>query len=429
MLIQRPVYLNRLAAKMNNGMIKVVTGMRRSGKSFLLFKLFRDHLLRQGIPPEQIIAVDLDDYASRELRSPEKLYAHIAARTPDPARQYYVLLDEVQYAISRDDLKNRAAPLPLYDLLNGLLHMRNADIYVTGSNSRFLSSDVMTEFRGRGDQVHVQPLAFSEFCGAYEGPVHDAWDEYMYYGGLPRILSEPDAESKARYLKNLFSEIYLKDIKERYGVRSDAGMDELVQVVASSVGSLTNPHRIAKTFESGGQKGISAPVVADYLRYLEDSFILQKAERYDVKGRKYISTPAKYYFTDVGLRNARLNFRQMEPTHLMENIIYNELIYRGFNVDVGVVEINAADGGRHVKKQLEIDFVANKGSRRYYLQSALALDTREKTEQEQRSLRSVPDSFRKIIVTGGSQLPWHTEEGTLVIGVEKFLTDMGSMDI
>ena len=428
MLISRPAYLGKLIAKMNNGMIKVITGIRRSGKSFLLFNLFYSYLLEHGTSPDQIIAINLEDYACRDLRSPDKLYEYVSARLA-PHRQYYVLLDEAQYAIRREDLKNPDIPLPLYDVLNGLLRRQDIDIYVTGSNSKFLSTDVMTEFRGRGDQIQVQPLAFSEFCSAYAGTVHDAWNEYMYYGGLPHILAEPDAESKSRYLKHLFSEIYFKDIKERYGIKNDSGMEEIVRIVASSIGSLTNPNRIARTFESSGKKSLSPSVIAGYLRCLQDSFILQKAERYDVKGRKYISTPSKYYFTDVGLRNAHLNFRQVEPTHLMENILYNELAYRGFNVDVGIVEINGVENGKHVKRQLEVDFVAGKGSSRYYIQSAYALDTREKTEQEQRSLNSIPDSFKKIIVTQGDFLPWHTEQGTLVIGAEKFLLDPGSMDL
>ena len=324
-------------------------------------------------------------------------------------------------------MKYREKPLRIYGLLNSLMSMHNVDVYVTGSNSKFLSKDVMTEFRGRGWPIHIQPLAFSEFFSARGGNFEEAWNEYLMYGGLPYILSLDNHEDKTDYLNSVFNEVYLKDIKERYNIQNSDGLSELVNVISSSVGSLTNPLRISKTFKGNG-KTISEHTIADYLEYLQDAFLIQKVDRYDIKGRKYIGTPSKYYFSDLGLRNARLNFRQQEKNHLMENAIYNELVYRGFNVDVGVVPVNVTEESRHLKKQYEVDFVANYINRRYYIQSALNVDTNDKLEQEQRSLLSIPDGFKRVIVVEKAFIPWQTEEGTLVIGLEDFLLNSNSLE-
>ncbi len=421
--IARKKYLDLLIKNMHTDSIKVITGIRRCGKSYLLFKLFYDYLRKNGVADEQIVQVKLDEKKNEVLRNPDSLYRYLNENTSDPKRQYYVFLDEAQFAIAKEDLQNRDRPLPLYDILNEQLHRDNVDVYVTGSNSKFLSTDVMTEFRGRGKEIHIQPLSFSEFRSAFEGSTHEAWEQYLYYGGMPRLFQEDGDEAKAFYLKSLFSEIYMKDIKERYGIRNDSGMEELVNVTASSVGSFTNPQRISNTFKSRGGKSISEPTITDYLQYLQDSFVLKRADRYDIKGRKYIGTPSKYYFSDIGLRNARLNFRQVERSHIMENIIFNELIYRGYSVDVGVVEANITEAGNKLRRQFEVDFVANRGAERLYIQSVLNLDTREKTEQEQNSLTRIPDSFKRLIITDGDSLPWYTEEGTEVLGVERWLLD------
>ena len=403
-------------------MIKVVTGMRRSGKSYLLFKLFYNYLIKQGVKEEQIIKINLDEKENIPLRSIDNLYNEISNRIKYKNRHYYLLMDEVQYTIKKQDLKNKEKPLPIYDVLNSMLNRGNVDVYITGSNSKFLSSDVMTEFRGRGWPIHIQPLVFSEYYEACRKPFNQALDEYIMYGGLPYILKLRSHEEKYQYLINLFGEVFLKDIKERYSVQNDSGMDELIEVLASSVGSLTNPKRISDTFNSKVRK-ISEPTVADYLQYLQDSFLVQKVKRYDIKGRKYIGTPSKYYFTDIGLRNAKLNFRQQDKNHIMENIIYNELIYRDYNVDVGIVPVNAVEKGKHLKKQYEVDFVANHINQRYYIQSALNVESKDKLAQEQKSLVNIPDAFKRVIVTEKTLLPWHTEEGTLVVGLKEFLLD------
>lgn len=422
MVIQRKKYLDQLISLMGSDMIKVVTGMRRSGKSYLLFKLFYNYLVKQGVKEEQIIKINLDEQENIPLRSIDNLYKEICNRIKYKNRRYYLLMDEVQYTIKKQDLKNKEKPLPIYDVLNSMLNRGNVDVYITGSNSRFLSSDVMTEFRGRGWPIHIQPLVFSEYYEACRKPFDQALDEYIMYGGLPYILKLRSHEEKYQYLINLFGEVYLKDIKERYNIQNDYGMDELIEVLASSVGSLTNPKRISDTFNSKGSK-ISEPTIADYLQYLQDSFLVQKVKRYDIKGRKYIGTPSKYYFTDIGLRNAKLNFGQQEKNHIMENIIYNELIYRDYNVDVGIVPVNAVEKGKHLKKQYEVDFVANHINQRYYIQSALNVDSKDKLAQEQKSFVNIPDAFKRVIVTEKTLLPWHTEEGTLVIGLKEFLLD------
>lgn len=421
--VRREKYLKKLVQNMGRDTIKVVTGIRRCGKSYLLFTLFYNYLRENGIADEQIVQVKLDEKKHEELRNPEKLYHYLNEKIADDKKDYFILLDEAQFAISKEDLQNRDRPLPLYDILNELLHRPNVDVYITGSNSKFLSTDVMTEFRGRGQEIHIQPLVFSEFCSAFSGTAHEAWEQYIFYGGMPRLFQEDGDEAKTDYLKSLFSEIYLKDIKERYGVRNDSGMEEIVNIAASSIGSFLNPQRIANTFKSESGKTVSEPTITDYLQYLQDSFVLQKADRYDIKGRRHIGTPSKYYFSDIGLRNARLNFRQIERSHLMENIIYNELMYRGYAVDVGVVEANVTENGKSTRRQFEVDFVANRGSERLYIQSALNLDTREKTTQEQNSLMRIPDSFKRIIVTEGSMPAWHTEEGTEVVSVERWLLE------
>lgn len=427
MIIKRDKYLEKLISQKDKDMIKVITGLRRSGKSFLLFELFSEFLKSSGVNEDQIIKINLDEERNRNLRDAEVLYSEIRSRIKSDSVRYYILLDELQYAITRDELRDRSRPLRVYDLLNSLMHMKNVDVYVTGSNSKFLSKDVMTEFRGRGWPIHIQPLVFSEFFDSRGGSFNDAWEEYLMYGGLPYLLSLKSHEEKSEYLRRVFEEIYLKDIKERYSIQNGDGMDELVNIISSSVGSLTNPSRIANTFK-GNNKSISEHTIADYLEYLQDAFLIQRADRYDIKGRKYIGTPSKYYFSDVGLRNARLNFRQQEKNHLMENIIYNELVYRGYNIDVGVVPVNVTEEGKHLKKQYEIDFVANHFNRRYYIQSALNVDTNEKLKQEQQSLINIPDGFKRVIVVEKALMPWQTEEGTLVIGLKDFLLNDNSLE-
>lgn len=426
MEIKRKIYLERLIDRMNNGMIKVVTGIRRCGKTYLLFHLFYDYLIQSGVSKENIITIPLDDDDYAQYTNPEKLYNYIKSKLADPTQKYYIFIDEAQYAITREEMKNPDTPIRLYSVLNGLLRKENADVYVTGSNSKFLSTDIMTEFRGRGDEVHIAPLSFSEFVPAFYGDKMEAWRDYTYYGGMPRILMEKDDQAKTAYLNRLNKEIYVKDITERYDIRNGEGMDELMKVLASAIGSLTNAQKISDTFKSSGIKGITMPTIANYLVYLQESFIVQKAERYDIKGRKYISTPSKYYYSDMGLRNAFLNFRQYEETHIMENVIYNELIYRGYNVDVGVVETRS-EGNK--KTQLEVDFVANRGNKRYYIQSAFALPDQKKMDQEQASLIKIPDSFKKIIVVNSNTPVWRNDQGILIINLYDFLLNEDSLDM
>lgn len=429
MEIKRNRYLNRLIGKKDNGLVKVITGIRRSGKSYLLFNLYYDYLISVGVPESNIILISLDDEEYTSYYNPHELYEYIKSRITDKQQQYYVFIDEAQYAITKEEMKNPDVPIRLFSVLNGLIRKKNVDIYITGSNSKFLSSDILTEFRGRGDEIHVTPLAFSEYYPASGKDKTDAWNEYLYYGGLPHILAELNDESKSGYLGRLNNEIYLKDICERYNIRDENGMESLMKVIASAVGSLSNAQKIADTFKSSGNKSISMPTISNYIRYLQESFIIHKAERFDIKGRKYISTPSKYYYSDLGLRNALLNFRQFEETHLMENAIYNELIYRGYSVDVGVVEIRVDEDGRKIRKQLEVDFVVNHASKRYYIQSAFALPNREKVEQEQISLVKIPDSFKKIIVVGGGGPIWRTEEGITIIGIFDFMLNENSLDL
>lgn len=429
MEIKRDRYLNRLISKKFNGLIKVITGIRRSGKSYLLFNLYYDYLLSEGVSKENIITIPLDDVDYEKCCDPLVLHEYIKERITNETKEYYVFIDEAQYAITKEEMKNPDVPIRLYGVLNSLLRKKNVDVYITGSNSKFLSSDIMTEFRGRGDEIHISPLSFSEFYPASGKDKMDAWNEYLYFGGLPHILSEPDNESKSNYLKRLNKEIYLKDLCERYDIKDETGMEELMKVISSAIGSLSNAQKISDTFKSGGNKTLSMPTIANYLKYLEESFLIEKAERYDIKGRKYISTPSKYYYTDLGLRNALLNFRQFEETHLMENAIYNELIYRGYSVDVGVVEVRKIEDEKQVRKQLEVDFVVNRSSQRYYIQSAFALPTQEKVDQEQASLINIPDSFKKIVVVKGNGPVWRNEEGITFMGIYDFLLNENSLDL
>ena len=414
--IRRELYLNRLIERRENGMIKVVTGIRRCGKSYLLFKLYYQYLLQSGVEPTRIITIPLDDDDFAELHDSKKLSAYIRDRMTDEG-MWYVFLDEVQLC------KNFEA------VLNGLNRRDNVDIYVTGSNSKFLSSDVLTEFRGRGDEVRVYPLSFSEYVSGYQGDQYDAWADYYTYGGLPMVLSRKTDELKAGYLITLCKELYLKDIENRYNLRGDNVMSSLLSVLASAVGSLTNPTRLANTFNSNGIP-VSDKTIGTYIDYLLDAFFIGKAERYDIKGKKYIASPFKYYFTDVGLRNAQLNFRQQEENHIMENIIYNELLIRGFHVDVGIVErAEKNECGKIVRKRLEVDFVCSLGSKRYYIQSAFAIPDREKMEQEQNSLIHIDDSFKKIIVVKDRIKLWRNERGIVIMGIMEFLLNPDSLDL
>lgn len=415
-IIKRDIYLNRLIERRENGLIKVVTGIRRCGKSYLLFKLYYQYLLASGIDASRIIRIPLDDEEYEELRESKRLSAYIKERLTDDD-MWYIFLDEVQLCSGFEAV------------LNGLNRRENVDIYVTGSNSKFLSSDVLTEFRGRGDEVRVYPLSFSEYLSAHPGDKYEAWNDYYTYGGLPLILSRNSDELKSRYLIDLCRELYLKDIEERNRLRGDHVMEALVNVLASAVGSLTNPSKLANTFASNGIP-VSDKTVSAYIGYLLDAFFISRAERYDIKGKKYIASPYKYYFTDVGLRNAQLNFRQQEENHIMENIIYNELLVRGFNVDVGVVDYSQRDeNGKSIRKRLEVDFICNKGSKRYYIQSAFAIPDEEKMKQEKSSLVRIGDSFKKMIVVNDNIKLWRNEEGIVVMGIMDFLLDPNSLDL
>ena len=410
--IKRDVYLNKLISRKENGLIKIITGIRRCGKSYLLDPLFKNSLLESGVKPDHIIKLELDKEENAKYRDSHELNEYIKSQIKDKDT-YYILLDEIQMVEGFESV------------LNSFLYERNLDVYVTGSNSKFLSSDIITEFRGRGDEIKVFPLSFAEYVEAFKGDKQDAWNEYVLYGGLPLILSKKTDEEKSKYLKDLFDQTYIKDIIERNNIQRVDILDSIINMLASSVGSLTNPKKIYDTFVSNGEKEISSNTVNSYIKYIEDSFIVNKSDRYDVKGKKYIQTPQKYYFSDIGLRNARLNFRQQEENHIMENIIYNELLLRGYNVDVGVVELR--EGNQ--RKQLEVDFVCNLGNKRYYVQSALNLDTREKTIQEERPLMNINDNFKKIIVVKDTMKHWITEEGILVIGIQEFLLDKNSLDL
>ena len=415
--IARDKYLRDLINRMNNGMIKVVTGIRRSGKSYLLFKLFYEYLLSQGVLESHIIKIELDQRKNRIYRDPDVILDYIETLIEDD-KQYYILLDEVQML---NDFE---------EVLNSLLHISNVDIYVTGSNSKFLSKDVITEFRGRGDEIHVFPLTFKEFMQVYDGDMYRGFADYIVYGGLPLISTMKTETQKVNYLTNLFNETYLKDIIERNHIEKTQELENLINVLASAIGSLTNPPKIQATFKSSIGSAISINTIRQYIEYLEDAFIISKAQRYNVKGRKYIGTPLKYYFEDIGLRNARLGFRQVEETHLMENIIYNELRYRGYSVDVGVVEKREMrENGKQIRKALEIDFVANLGSQRYYIQSALSMPTPEKQIQEKTSLINVADSFKKIIIVKDIVNVKRDENGIVTMSIYDFLLKENSLDL
>ncbi len=417
MNINRDIYLKRLIDSRHNHMIKVVTGVRRCGKSYLLFHLFTEWLIVEGVADDHIITVNLEDRRNKSLRDPDNLLEYIDGRMMDK-EMYYILLDEIQMVNEFEDV------------LNSYLNVDNADVYVTGSNAKFLSKDVITEFRGRGDEIHMLPLSFGEFFSVYDGDYKMALDEYLTYGGLPQILSYKTEKQKVDYLKGLFEKTYISDIVGRYHVKNETELGEMVNIVASAVGSLTNPTKIVNTFATVKNVKITNDTVKKWLDYLCDSFLVSRSMRYDVKGRRYIDTPSKYYFSDLGLRNARLNFRQNEKTHLMENMIYNELLYRGFNVDVGVVvtEMTSSEGKRQ-KVQLEIDFVCNQGSRRYYIQSAYKMDTDEKRRQECLSLSKVDDSFKKVVIVADDQLVHHDDQGITTICLRDFLTRPSALDL
>lgn len=410
--IKRDLYLNKIINRRENGLIKVITGIRRCGKSYLLDPLFKNYLLADGVKEDHIIKLELDRVENEKYRDSRALNEYIRSLIKDKD-MYYVILDEIQLVKGFEFV------------LNGLLYEKNIDVYVTGSNSKFLSSDIITEFRGRGDQIKVNPLSFAEFLSAFDGDKYEAWNEFVTYGGMPLILSKKNDEEKSQYLKELFEQTYIKDIVERNNIQRIDILDSLINMLASSVGSLTNPQKLFDTFKSNGEKELSLNTINSYIADIEDSFIVNKSTRYDIKGKKYIQTPQKYYFSDIGLRNARLNFRQQEENHLMENIIYNELLIRGYNVDVGVVEVRE-EGKR---KQLEVDFVCNLGNKRYYIQSALNLDTKEKTIQESRSLNNIGDSFKKIIVVKDNIKLWRTDDGIVIMGIQEFLLNKDSLDL
>lgn len=417
MEIKREKYLNDLINRMHNGMIKMVTGIRRSGKSYLLFHIFKNYLLEQGISESHIITIELDQRKNKKYRDPDAILDYIESLITDQG-QYYIMLDEVQMLVEFEEV------------LNTLLHISNADIYVTGSNSKFLSKDVITEFRGRGDEIHIFPLTFKEFMQVYNGDMYHGWAEYVIYGGLPLTVTMKTEEQKIQYLTKLFEETYLRDIIDRHHIDKTQELEDLINILASAIGSLTNAPKIEATFKSVMKSDISLNTIRQYMEYLEDAFIISKANRYNVKGRKYIGTPLKYYFEDVGLRNARLGFRQIEETHLMENIVYNELRSRGFTVDVGVVEKRGLNTeGKTERTQLEIDFIANLGSRRYYIQSAFSMPTQEKKKQEKASLVNVKDSFKKIIIVKDVVNVTRDEDGITIMSIYDFLLKENSLEL
>ena len=417
MEIKRDHYLEQLISKMHNGLVKVVTGMRRCGKSYLLFNIFKEHLISEGIEKNHIIEISFDTFESKKFCDPNVLYPHLKESIKDE-KMYYILLDEVQLLSDFEAV------------LNSLIRMKNVDIYVTGSNARFISKDVITEFRGRGDEIHMYPLSFAEFMSVYQGEKLDGWNEYMLYGGIPLVLNISSPEQKVAFLKSLFEETYISDIIGRHNVRNKAELEDLLNIISSAIGSLTNPEKLSKTFKSVKNKNISSNTIKRYIEYLSDSFLIDTAFRYDIKGRKYIGSPVKYYFNDMGLRNARLNFRQIEETHSMENIIFNELKIRGFNVDVGVIVQNGKDeNGSSIRKQFEIDFVCNKASKRYYIQSAYAIPDEAKLMQEQRPLMLTGDFFKRIIITRDTPVPHYNESGILNMSIYDFLLNKNSLDI
>ena len=416
MEIKRDSYLEQLKIRKDNGMIKIITGIRRCGKSFLLFVLFKKYLLESGVDHDHIIEIALDGIENEELRDPKKCYRYIKDAMKDE-QKYYLLLDEVQL-------------MPRFEeVLNSLLRIGNIDVYVTGSNSKFLSSDIVTEFRGRGDEIRIYPLSFAEFYAVFDGDFDDAWEEYMIYGGLPQVVKFSVERQKAEYLKNIFNNVYIKDVVERNRIQNVDEINTLVDILASVIGAPTNPTKISNTFKSERGINYSNKTISNHIDYLAEAFLISKAERYDIKGRKYVGANRKYYFSDIGLRNARLNFRQQEPTHIMENIVYNELLIRGYNVDVGIVDVFAKSSeGKKVHKQLEVDFVVNQGSQRYYIQVAYDMTSEEKQTQELNSLRNIPDSFKKLVIVNGTKKPWRNEEGFVIMGMKYFLLNADSLE-
>ena len=433
MEVQRPRYLNQLIDKKDNGRVKIITGIRRCGKSYLLFELYRKYLLSSEVREDQIIMIALDSLKNIKYRNPIELDDYLRDKIQDNGRKYYIFIDEIQFVeeISNPYLEGTDSKVNFVDLVLGLMKIPNVDVYITGSNSKMLSSDVLTQFRDRGDEIRVYPFSFAEFYSCYEGDKGKAFDEYCLYGGMPMIVQISNHEKKSEYLKNVFTSTYIKDVMERNKVLKDASiMDDLLDIISSSIGSLSNPTKLANTFMSEKNIKISQFTVSNYLDYFIDAFLIEKARRYDVKGRKYISSPYKYYFSDIGLRNARLNFRQIEQSHIMENVIYNELRMRGLNVDVGVVEYNYKDENKKtIRKNLEVDFIINRGSNRYYIQSALNVDTKEKQVQETESLRRTGDSFKKVVIVRNNIVPRFDDDGILYIGVEDFLLDETALDL
>ena len=415
MVIERNKYLQELVSCRHNGLVKIITGMRRCGKSFLLFRLFRRFLEDNGVANDHIFEMAFDDYAFKEFRNPDKFYAYVKGRIIDD-QPYYILLDEVQML---DEFE---------DVLNGLLHIPNADVYVTGSNAKFLSKDIITEFRGRGYQIHVSPLSFAEFMSVYEGDREDGWNEYLLYGGLPPVVLLKTEEEKVKLLDSLLAETYIIDVVNRNKIKNDSELNDLFKILASGIGGLTNPQRLSNTFQSVKNVSISPATIKKYIECLSDAFLLESCNRYDVKGRKYIGTPLKYYFSDLGIRNALLGFRQQEKTHLMENAVYNELCARGYSVDVGNVEVNTVDEkGTKVRRMLEVDFVCNRGYKRCYIQSALSLPDREKMQQESASLLRIDDSFMKYVITGDRIKKYQNDDGIVIMNVLDFLLDEQSV--
>lgn len=422
MLIPRPTYLSQLISHLHNGQIKIITGIRRCGKSFLLFELFYKYLLSQGIEQDQIIALSLDDDLYESYRDPHQLSCFVRSKITDPNRQYFLLIDEIQFAISRQELRNADEPVRLYSVLNGLLRLSNVDIYVTGSNSKMLTKDILTEFRGRGDPIAMHPLSFQEIHDCFGGERALLYEDFASYGGLPQVWNQPDEGAKTVFLQSLFQEVYYKDITERYGVTLPEILDELTDVLCSSVGSLTNANKISKTLKSIKGQNISSNTIATYLNYLTESFLFRCAKRFDVKGKRYFEYPLKFYCEDIGLRNAHLNLRQQEESHIMENIVFNELIHQGYAVDVGVIDILQSDSqGRHHQKRCVIDFVATKGPQRFYIQVALHAEEGNKKTQEERPLLALKDAFQRIIITKTMAHPWIDDHGIRHLGLYDFL--------
>ena len=429
-MIERNDYLKMLIERKGNGMVKVITGLRRCGKSYLLFEIYRQYLLSTGVSEDEIVAFALDDDENAMYRNPLRLGEYLRGQVSDQSKMYYVFLDEIQKVVSVKNpyLDDTEEKIGFVDVVLGLMKKPNVDVYITGSNSKMLSSDIVTEFRGRGDEIRVSPLSYKEFYAAYEGDKRQAWQEYFVYGGMPFLMRLKTHQAKSKYLADLFENIYLSDILERHKLLSREVLDDVLDVISSSIGSLTNPSKIADTFKSVKKQNITDDTIGKYLNYLTDAFLIAKAKRYDIKGRKYIGSPLKYYYTDIGLRNVRLNFRQTEENHIMENIIYNELVRRGFSVDVGVVEYNYTESGKNKKLNLEVDFVANDGNRRYYIQSALAVGEETKRQQEVRPFSRIPDSYKKVVVVKDDIIPWYDERGVLYLGIERFLLDDSALE-